>query len=93
VTAHQPKKSHPWRKQAPRWSHNVQHIRLAFPPFLDETHHQKLVALHADLIELLAKHDLPTEPSYIGFYRANADWDNTETTMRGANSDGVDNAP
>jgi hypothetical protein len=42
---------------------------------------------------LLAKHDLPTEPSYIGFYRANADWDNTETTMRGTNSDGVDNAP
>ena len=26
-----PAKNHPWRKAAPRWTHNVQIVRLAFP--------------------------------------------------------------
>jgi hypothetical protein len=100
MTAVPPKKNHPWRKAAPRWSHNVQHIRLAFPPFLDSDHHEKLVALNRDLVKLLAKHDLPSEPSYTGFYRANSDWDNIDRPTdcvnhcdRGSNSDGVDNEP
>lgn len=100
MTIKPPAKNHPWRKQAPRWTHNVQHIRLAFPPFTDTVHHEKLVALHRDLVELLAKHDLPSEPSYTGFYRANADWDNIDRPTdcvnhcdRGSNADGVDNEP
>jgi hypothetical protein len=100
MTVKPPAKNHPWRKAAPRWTHNVQHIRLAFPPFLDTVHHEKLVALHRDLVELLAKHDLPSEPSYTGFYRANADWDNIDRPTdcvnhcdRGSNADGVDNEP
>jgi hypothetical protein len=100
MTAVPPAKNHPWRKQAPRWTHNVQLIRLAFPPFTDTVHHEKLLALHNDLVELLVRHDLPSEPSYIGFYRANSDWDNIDTPGacvnhcdRGSNSDGIDNEP
>lgn len=93
MTAKPPAKNHPWRKHAPRWTHNVQLIRLAFPPFTDTVHHEKLVAFHADLADLLAKHDLPSEPSYIGFYRADSNWDNVDGTDRGSNSDGVDNEP
>lgn len=95
-----PAKNHPWRKQAPRWTHNVQLIRLAFPPLLDTKHHEKLLALDARLRELLAELDLPSEPSYTGFYRADKNWDNIDTPGacvnhcdRGANSDGVDNEP
>lgn len=95
-----PAKNHPWRKAAPRWTHNVQIVRLAFPPFTDTVHHAKLVAFNKDLEDLLAKHDLPREPSYVGFYRANSDWDNIDFPKscanhpnRGANADGVDNEP
>ncbi len=95
-----PAKNHPWRKSAPRWTHNVQIVRIAFPPFLDHTHHKKLVAFDKDLRELLAKHDLPSEPSYIGFYRANSDWDNIDTPdsciagpNRGSNTKELDNEP
>ena len=100
MTAHQPKKNHPWRKQAPRWTHNVQLIRLAFPPFTDTVHHEKLVALDARLRELLAELDLPSEPSYTGFYRADKNWDNIDTPGacvnhcdRGSNAEGIDNEP
>lgn len=44
MTAVPPKKNHPWRKAAPRWTHNVQLVRLAFPPFTDTIHHEKLIA-------------------------------------------------
>jgi len=100
MTAKPPAKNHPWRKQAPRWTHNVQHIRLAFPPFTDTIHHEKLLALDARLRELLAELDLPSEPSYTGFYRADHNWDNIDTPGacvnhcdRGANADGIDNEP
>jgi len=100
VTAHQPKKNHPWRKDMPRWSHNVQLVRFAFPPSTDERHHAALVAFDKDLRALLAKHDLPSEPSYIGFYRANSDWDNIDTPTacincanRGARTPELDNEP
>jgi|LauGreDrversion4_2_1035121.scaffolds.fasta_scaffold60018_5 hypothetical protein len=100
MTASKPASNHPWRKPKARWTHNVQHIRLAFPPFTDANHHAKLVAFHQDLVDLLAKHDLPSDPSYTGFYRADADWDNIDQPKecvnscdRGTNSDGVDNAP
>lgn len=95
-----PAKNHPWRKDMPRWTHNVQLIRLAFPPVTDTVHHEKLLALHDDLQALLAKHDLPRDPSYIGFYRADKNWDNIDTPGacvnhcdRGSNSGGVDNEP
>lgn len=100
MTAVPPKKNHPWRKAAPRWSHNVQLIRLAFPPCTDTVHHAKLLAFDARVRELLAELDLPSEPSYLGFYRANADWDNIDQPTacvnhcdRGSNSDGLDNEP
>lgn len=83
-----------------RWTHNVQLIRLAFPPFQDDTHHDKLVAFNRDLEDLLVRHDLPRDASYTGFYRANADWDNVESLSsctnhptRGKSADGVDNEP
>lgn len=100
MTAKPPAKNHPWRKQAPRWTHNVQLVRLPFPPFTDTVHHEKLVAFNRDLEDLLIKHDLPREVSYIGFYRADKNWDNIDTPGacvnhcdRGANADGVDNEP
>jgi hypothetical protein len=99
MTAVPPAKNHPWRKAAPRWTHNVQLVRLAFPPFTDTIHHDKLVAFNRDLEDLLTKHDLPREPSYIGFYRADKNWDNIDTIGafnhcdRGSNADGVDNEP
>lgn len=100
MSANKPAKNHPWRKQAPRWTHNVQLVRLAFPPFVDHIHHEKLLALHKDLRDLLAKHDLPSEPSYIGFYRANSDWDNIDTPNdcvcypnRGTRDSEIDNEP
>lgn len=95
-----PAKNHPWRKDMPRWTHNVQLIRLAFPPFTDTIHHDKLVAFNRDLEDLLTKHDLPRDVSYIGFYRADKNWDNIDTIGacinhcdRGSISDGVDNEP
>lgn len=100
MTAKPPAKNHPWRKAAPRWTHNVQHIRLAFPPFTDTIHHEKLLALHKGLVELLAHHDLPTEPSYLGFYRADSNWDNIDRPTdsmthcdRGSRDSEIDNAP
>lgn len=100
MTANRPAKNHPWRKDMPRWTHNVQLVRLAFHPLSDEDHHAKLVAFNRDLEDLLAKHGQPRTPSYIGFYRANADWDNIDRPKscvnqpdRGSNSDGVDNEP
>jgi len=100
MTAHQPKKNHPWLKAAPRWTHNVQLVRLAFPPFTDTIHHEKLIAFDKELRDLLVRHDLPSEPSYIGFYRANADWDNIDTPDacvarpdRGARTEDLDNEP
>ena len=83
-----------------RWTHNVQIVRIPFPPFDDETHHEKLVAFNRDLEELLVRHDLPREASYLGFYRANADWDNVEflesctnQPTRGKSEEGIDNQP
>lgn len=94
-----PSSNHPWRTHKRRWTHNVQIIRLSFPPFLNNAHHEKLVALHHDLRDLLAKHDLPSEPSYLGFYRADADWDNVDSDScvnypdRGTRDSEIDNAP
>jgi hypothetical protein len=83
-----------------RWTHNVQLARFAFPPFADDTHHEKLVAFARDLNDLLCKHDLPLDPSFIGFYRADADWDNIEHPdscvnypTRGKSAEGIDNEP
>ena len=84
----------------PRWTHNVQLVRFAFPPSLDERHHEALIAFDKDLRKLLAAHDLPSEPSYIGFYRADCNWDNIDTPNacvcgpnRGANTPELDNEP
>lgn len=100
MTAKPPAKNHPWRKDMPRWTHNVQLIRLAFPPCTDTVHHAKLVSFNKDLEALLSQHDLPHDASYIGFYRADKNWDNIDTPGacinhcdRGSNADGVDNEP
>lgn len=84
----------------PRWTHNVQILRLPFPPLTDTAHHKELVAFNRDLEALLAKHGFPVEPSYVGFYRADKNWDNVDFPgacinhcNRGSNSDGVDNEP
>lgn len=100
MTINTPAKNHPWRKPSTRWTHNVQLVRIPFPPFTDEVHHEKLVALNRDLEELLAKHNLFREVSYIGFYRADKNWDNIDNPKscinqpnRGVNANGVDNEP
>lgn len=85
---------------APQWTHNVQHLRLPFPPLTDVDHHARLVAFNSDLEALLVKHGLACEPSYVGFYRADKNWDNIDTLGdcvnycdRGDNAEGVDNEP
>ena len=84
----------------PRWTHNVQILRLAFPPFSDHLHHEKLVDFNRDLEALLVSHDMPRDVSYLGFYRANSDWDNIDQPgscinhpNRGKAADGIDNEP
>jgi hypothetical protein len=101
MTANQPAKNHPWRKAAPAWSHNVQLIRLWMPAQQDTDHHKSLIAFDKDLEKLLLKHfGKSSFPSYIGFYRANADWDNIDTPTsciaspnRGARDSEIDNEP
>lgn len=93
-------KPHPWRKYPNRWTHNVQIVRFAFPPSHDEQHHATLIEFDRRLSELLKDMGLASEPSYIGFYRANADWDNVDKPDacvncpdRGSNDEGLDNEP
>ena len=95
-------KPHPWRKYpSPRWTHNVQLLRLWMPPQQDDDHHKSLVAFNEDLQRLLVKHfGRLSLPSYTGFYRADSNWDNIDKPDavvnhpdRGFNSEGVDNEP
>lgn len=93
-------KPHPWRQYPRRWTHNVQIVRFAFPPSPDEQHHAHLVEFDRRLSELLKDMGLAAEPSYVGFYRANADWDNVDKPDacvnypdRGTSTKDLDNEP
>lgn len=100
MTANKPKKGHPWRKDAPNWTRNVQFVRFSFPPVNDDMHHDMLVALEKRLQKVVKELGISAEISYNGFYRANDDWDNIgdpkscwNSPDRGASAEGVDNEP
>jgi len=99
MPANKPRKNHPWRKEMPEWTHNVQLLRLWMPPKLDPEHHASLIAFNNDLSKLLIKQfGKSSLASYLGFYRANPDWDNIDTPKsciaqpnRGDNTPELDN--
>ena len=84
-----------------KWTHNVQLVRLEMPASSDIDHHDALVAFNKDLELLMLQHfGGHSVVSYIGFYRADKNWDNIEqdgrcinSPSRGFNKDGVDNEP
>ena len=83
------------------WTHNVQIVRLWMPPMKDDEHHQNLIGFSKDLDLLLVKwFGLGSMSSYMGFYRANIDWDNVDTPNacmntpnRGERTPELDNEP
>jgi hypothetical protein len=84
----------------PDHTHNVQHLRISFPPLGDAEHHAALVRFDARLTEVLEELGLSREVSYVGFYRADHNWDNVDTLGacvcgpdRGGNGEGIDNEP
>ena len=101
MSANKPRKNHPWRKEMPDWTHNVQFIRLWMPSQQDTEHHASLIAFNKDLSKLLTKHfGKSSLASYVGVYRADSDWDPIENPdacvgypNRGANTPDLDNEP
>lgn len=88
------------RTWTPHWSGNAQIIRIEAPPAEDAEHHAKMLAFDADFRRILRKHGMNERATYLGFYRANRDFDDVENLNRcvayphrGTNSGGLDNEP